>query len=381
MIFEETTSKEGPFMTDQDLRALLSRIPGADPGAMDRAARRQAELAKPPGSLGKLEDISIRLAGITGRVKNRIEKTRILVLAADNGVIAEGVSCSPESVTLAQCINMTRHKTGMSALAQYFGCDVVVADVGIHAPGPIPGLRTEKIRESTGNIRVEPAMTRQQCLDALEVGIRLAQEAKADGMDAIGVGEMGIGNTTTSSAVLAALTGASVEAVTGRGGGVTDRAFLTKKQVIEDALALHRPDPQDPVDVLSKVGGLDLAAMTGVYLGCALEGIPVVVDGFISIVAALCAVKLSENVRHALFLSHISYEIGYKIAQKELGLDAYLDLSMRLGEGSGCPLAFQLLKAACAVMNDMATFPEAAIDDSYLTEIRAKESFQVKKPC
>ncbi len=368
-------------MTDQDLRGLLARIPGAHRDAMDGAARRQAELAKPPGSLGKLEDISIRLAGITGRVKNTVEHTRILVLAADNGVIAEGVSCSPESVTLAQCINMTRHKTGMSALARYFGCDIVVTDVGIHAPGPFPGVRNEKIRQSTGNLRVEPAMTRQQCLDAIDVGIRLAREAKAQGVAAVGVGEMGIGNTTTSSAVLAALTGETVETVTGRGGGVTDQAFFTKKQVIRDALALHKPDPRDPVDVLSKVGGLDLAAMTGAYLGCALEGIPAVVDGFISIVAALCAVRLCENVRHTLFLSHISYEIGYKIAQQELGLDAYLDLGMRLGEGSGCPLAFQLLKAACAVMNDMATFPEAAIDDSYLAEIRAKESFAVEGSC
>ena len=380
MIFAKK-SKEGLFMTDQDLHTLLARIPGADRDAMDRAARRQAELAKPPGSLGKLEDISIRLAGITGRVKNTVERTRILVLAADNGVIAEGVSCSPESVTLAQCINMTRHKTGMSALAQYFSCEVIVTDVGIHAPGPFPGVRNEKIRESTGNIRVEPAMTRQQCLDAIDVGVRLAREAKAQGVEAIGVGEMGIGNTTTSSTVLAALTGASVETVTGRGGGVTDQAFLQKKQVIRDALDLHHPDPRDPVDILAKVGGLDLAAMTGVYLGCALEGIPAVVDGFISIVAALCAVRLCENVRHVLFLSHISYEIGYKIAQNELGLDAYLDLSMRLGEGSGCPLAFQLLKGACAIMNGMATFPEAAIDDGYLTEIRAKESFRVEKPC
>ena len=368
-------------MTDQYLHTLLARIPGADRDAMDRASRRQAELAKPPGSLGKLEDISIRLAGITGRIKNTVEHTRILVLAADNGVIAEGVSCSPESVTLAQCINMTLHKTGMSALAQYFGCEVIVTDVGIHAPGPFPGIRNEKIRESTGNIRVEPAMTRQQCLDAIDVGIRLAREAKAQGVEAIGVGEMGIGNTTTSSAVLAALTGASVETVTGRGGGVTDQAFLRKKQVIRDSLSLHRPDPGDPVDILSKVGGLDLAAMTGVYLGCALDGIPAVVDGFISIVAALCAVRLCESVRYVLFLSHISYEIGYKIAQNELGLDAYLDLSMRLGEGSGCPLAFQLLKAACAIMNDMATFPEAAIDDGYLAKIRAKESFRVEKSC
>lgn len=365
-------------MTEQELKTLP--IAPADNAAMEKARQRQAELAKPPGSLGKLEDYSIRLAGITGKVKNSIEKCRVIVLAADNGVTAEGVSSAPTSVTLSQVINMTRHITGMSSLAYYFGNEVVVADLGIDTDRKIPGVLDRKIRRSTGNIAKERAMTRQQVLDAIAVGLDLAADAAKDGVNAVGVGEMGIGNTTTSSAVLSALTGATPESVTGRGGGLTDQAFAVKKQVITQALALHHPDREDVVDVLSAVGGLDLAAMTGVFLGCALQHIPAVVDGFISIVAALCACRLNPNVKDYLFLSHASYEIGYRLAAEELGLEPCLLLDMRLGEGSGCPIAFQILKAACAVMSGMGTFAEAAIQDDYLDPIRAQDSFTVTAP-
>ena len=205
----------------------------------------------------------------------------------------------------------------------------------------------------------------------------LAAQAKKDGVSILGVGEMGIGNTTTSSAVLAALTGAGIEDVTGRGGGLTDAAFLKKKEVISHALALHKPDSNDPIDVLSKVGGFDLCAMTGVFLGAARQRLPVVVDGFISIVAALCAGRLAPLSKGYFLGSHRSFEVGFRLAERELGLKPCLDLGMRLGEGSGCPIAFRVVEAACAVMNTMATFPEAAIDDTYLTEIRAKDSFTV----
>lgn len=366
-------------MTQAELDEVRAAIPAADAAAMEAARRRQAELAKPPGSLGELENISVRLAGITGHVVNRIGKCRVTVLAADNGVVAEGVSSAPQSVTLAQAINMTRHKTGMSVLAACFEDEVQVVDVGIASAYSCPEILNRRIRLGTADFLAEPAMTRQEALDAIAVGLSLAAQAKADGVDAVGVGEMGIGNTTTSSAVLAALTGAAVEQVTGRGGGVTDGAFLKKKQVIARGLALRRPDPADPVDVLSKVGGLDIAAMTGVFLGCARERIPVVVDGFISAVAALCAVRLCPRVRDVLFLSHVSYEIGYEIAAKELGLRPFLQLGMRLGEGSGCPLAFQVMKGACAVMEHMATFQEAAIQDDYLNEIRQGDQFTVKQ--
>lgn len=367
-------------MTLEQLQEILARVTPADREVMDRAKKRQAELAKPPGSLGKLEEMSIRLAGITGRVCHQIEACRILVFAADNGVIAEGVSSSPESVTLSQAVNMTRHITGMSALAKYFGDSVVVADVGINADVSCPSVLNRKIRYSTRNLAKEPALTCQEVLDAMAVGLELAGRAGEEGVQAIGVGEMGIGNTTTSSAVLAALTGAPVEQVTGRGGGLTDQGFATKKRVIQEALRRHQPNPGDPLDVLRKVGGLDLAAMTGAFLGCALHHIPGVVDGFISIVAALCACRLCPHVRDYLFLSHASYEVGYRLAVLELDLEPCLLLDMRLGEGSGCPLAFQILKGACAVMCGMGTFREAAINDDYLEPIRASDSFTVPVP-
>lgn len=366
-------------MTRQELTAYIESILPADREAMDAARRRQAELAKPPGSLGALEDMSVRLAGVLRTARPEVRRCRVTVLAADNGVVAEGVSCAPQSVTVQQAVNMTQHKTGMSALAAYFGDDVQVVDVGIRTPVPCPQVLDRKIRFSTGDIAVESAMTEQQALDALAVGLDLARQAKAEGIDAVGVGEMGIGNTTTSAAVLAALTGASVEEVTGRGGGLTDRGFATKKHVLRQALALHRPDAGDPIGVLAAVGGLDLAAMTGLFLGCAHEGLAAAVDGYISIVAALCAVRLCPRVRDVLFLSHASYEIGYRLAARELGLEPCLLLGMRLGEGSGCPLLFRVMQGACAVLNHMATFPEAAIEDGYLAPIREGDAFTVDK--
>ena len=246
-------------MTEQELKTLP--IAPADNAAMEKARQRQAELAKPPGSLGKLEDYSIRLAGIRRTPRPRIDRCRVTVLAADNGVTAEGVSSAPTSVTLSQVINMTPHLPGMSSLAYYFGNEVVVADLGIDTERKIPGVLNRKIRRSTGNIAKKRAITRQQVLDAIAVGLDLAADAAKDGVNAVGVGEMGIGITTTSAAVLAALTGASVEEVAGRGGGLTDRGFATKKRVLRQALALHHPDPGDPVAVLAAVGGQDIAAI------------------------------------------------------------------------------------------------------------------------
>lgn len=347
---------------------------------MEAARRRQAQLAKPPGSLGQLEEISIRLAGVTGQVCPAMGKCRVAVFAADNGVVAEGVSCTPPAVTLQQAVNMTFHKTGMSAMAAAFGDDVSVVDVGIDGDVPPVGVLDRKVRRGTGDIAREDAMTRQQVLDAMAAGMEQAARARADGVTALGIGEMGIGNTTTSAAVLAALTGLAPEELTGRGAGLTDDAFRKKKDVIRRALTLHRPDPADPVGVLSAVGGLDLAAMMGAFLGLAAAHVPAVADGLISVVAALCAVRLCPAARDAIFLSHASKEPGYRRAAEELGLAPFLQLGMRLGEGSGCPLAFQVLKAACAVMNGMATFAEAAINDDYLESIRTPDAFRVDTP-
>ena len=361
---------------EEKLNKLLSAVSPLDDAAMEKARERQAQLAKPPGSLGRLEDLSVQLAGITGQVHNKMEKTHLLVFAADNGVVAEGVSSAPQSVTLMQTVNLTRGKTGASVLAKHFGSGITVCDVGVNADIKEKAVLNRKIAYGTQNIASGPAMTREQAVTAILTGAKLAADTDAD---ALGVGEMGIGNTTTSAAVLAALTGASVEEVTGRGGGLTDRGFETKKRVLRQALALHHPDPGDPVAVLAAVGGLDIAAMTGLFLGCAHEGLAAAVDGYISIVAALCAVRLCPRVRDVLFLSHASYEIGYRLAARKLGLEPCLLLGMRLGEGSGCPLLFRVMQGACAVLNHMATFPEAAIEDEYLTPIRQGDAFTVDK--
>ena len=323
---------------EEKLNKLLSAVSPLDDAAMEKARERQAQLAKPPGSLGRLEDLSVQLAGITGQVHNKMEKTHLLVFAADNGVVAEGVSSAPQSVTLMQTVNLTRGKTGASVLAKHFGSGITVCDVGVNADIKEKAVLNRKISYGTQNIASGPAMTREQAVTAILTGAKLAAETDAD---ALGVGEMGIGNTTTSSAVLAVLLSAEVETVTGRGGGVTDESFLRKKAIIRQAIEVNRP-------------------------------------GFISAVAALCAVRLCPRVRDYLVPSHASFEIGYRLAMDAMSLEPLFLLGMRLGEGSGCPLAFQVLSAACAVMNDMATFDQAGIDDGYLDEIRQGDQFTVE---
>lgn len=356
----------------KELDALVRAVAPLDRSAMTAAEEYQARLAKPPGSLGRLEEISIQLAGITGRVHNALNKKQLLVFAADNGVVAEGVSSAPQSVTKQQTINLMRGKTGAAVLAKHFGCGLTVCDVGVNADIYESAVLNRKIAYGTQNICTGPAMTREQTLQAILTGAEIARTVDAD---VIGVGEMGIGNTTTSSAVLAVLLGADVEAVTGRGGGITEESFRKKKAVIRTAIEVNRPDRDDVVGVLSKVGGFDLAAMCGAFLGAAAARRPAVIDGLISAAAALCAVRLCPNVRGYLVPSHASFEIGYRLAMEAMDLRPLFDLGMRLGEGSGCPLAFQVLDAACAVINDMATFDEAGINDDYLDEIRRGDQF------
>ena len=357
-----------------DLTVYLSGIQPLDASAMAQARERQAQLAKPPGSLGRLEELSVQLAGITGKVHNKIEKKHLLVFAADNGVVEEGVSSAPQSVTLMQTINLTRHKTGASTLCKHFGCEITVCDVGVNADIKEPKVLNRKLAYGTRNIVHGPAMPREQAVQAILTGMELAKSTDAD---VFGIGEMGIGNTTTSSAVLSVLMDADVDAVTGRGGGITDQSFLKKKQVIKDAIAINQPDKNDVIDVLAKVGGFDIAAMCGGFIGAAMTRRPVVIDGFISAVAALCAYRLYPDVRGYLIPSHASYEIGYKLAMDAMELQPLFLLGMRLGEGSGCPLAFEILDAACAIINDMATFDQAGIDDGYLDEIREGDKFSV----
>lgn len=358
-----------------ELDSLLEKIKAPDQAAMDAARAYQATLAKPPESLGRLEALSIQLAGITGKIHNRMERTHLLVFAADNGVVEEGVSSAPQSVTLQQTINLTRAKTGASTLCRHFGVGITVCDVGVNAEIHDKAVLNRKIAYGTNNIAKMPAMTREQAITAILTGAGVAIHTEAD---ALGVGEMGIGNTTTSAAVLSALLDVPPEQVTGRGGGITDEAFQRKKEVIRRAIETNRPDKTDVIDILSKVGGLDIAAMCGAFLGAAATRRPVVIDGFISAVAALCAVRLKPEARHYLVPSHASFEIGYTLAMQAMDLQPMLLLGMRLGEGSGCPLAFQVLDAACAIINEMATFQQAGIDDGYLEEIRQGDKFTVE---
>ena len=365
--------------TEKRLRALICSVAPPDERAMEGAQKRQAQLAKPPGSLGRLEDLSVQIAGITGKVKNTLERKVLLVFSADNGVVEEGVSSAPQSVTAVQTVQLTRGKTGASSIAAALGCRVKVVDVGVNADlGAVPAVIDRKIAYGTKNIAKGPAMTREDAVRAILTGAELALGTAEQGADVLGVGEMGIGNTTTSAAVLSVLTGTPVRDVTGRGGGITDAAYEKKIAVIEKAIMLNKPDPLDPVDVLAKVGGFDLAAMTGAFLGAAKARIPAVMDGFISVVAALSAVRLCPEAAAFLIPSHASAEIGYNVAVRALGQKPLFDLGMRLGEGSGTPVAMMILDAACAAMNGMATFSEAQIDDGYLDPIRAGDSFTVR---
>ena len=365
---------------NKEIEKLINAIQPAYADAVQLAEKRQEKLVKPPGSLGLLEDISIRYAGVSGKVKNHPEKFRVLVMCADNGIIEEGVSSAPRSVTKAQAVNMTRRLTGMSSMAKYFGDEVVVADLGIADDYDCPSILDYKISRGTKNFLKEDAMSREDAEKAILIGAGLVRQAEHDGVDVLGIGEMGIGNTSTSTAVLCTLTGIDIRTATGRGGGLTDEAFEHKRTVLEEALKRRQPDPADVIGTIAKVGGLDIAAMCGAFLGAAECRIPVVIDGFISVVAALCAARLCPAAKDFMFPSHASAEPGYKTAIDALGLTPWLNLGMRLGEGSGCVVAFRVIEAACAEMNNMALFgEESVIDDSYLDEIREKGGFGEEK--
>ncbi len=385
-------------MTKETFFAQINEIEPADAAAMEEAAERQAKLAKPPGSLGVLEELAIKMAGITGRVKNTIDKTCVAVMCADNGVAEEGVASAPQSVTRAQTINFTRRLTGVGALAESFGSELLIVDLGVKDPIPQelyinnPLEDTHKIvdrrmRAGTWNIAKGPAMAFAEALQCIETGMEMANALKEAGYDLIGAGEMGIGNTTTSAAVLSALTGLDAEETCGRGGGVNDAGFLKKKEIVDAVSQPYRStefgesldtltDVRNAVlEILATVGGFDICAMTGLYLGAARNQLPVVIDGYISAVAALAAYMMAPDCVSYMFASHKSWEKGYMHAMNHLGLRPFLDLDMRLGEGSGCPIAFEVLRGACDVMCHMATFEEAEINDDYLDEIREGDCF------
>ena len=407
-------------MNKKTLLEMIAQIERADEEVMELAVMRQASLAKPPGSLGGLEEIAIRMAGITGKVIPEDTfpgKGCVIVFCADNGVVSQGVTSAPQSVTRAQTMNFTRRLTGVGALSKSFGSELMIVDMGVKDPIPeelydknFGGLEARqepasggaqepaplwdshkiidrRIRPGTWDISEGPAMTEEEALRAFAAGLEMSRTAVAAGYDILGIGEMGIGNTTTSAAVLSCITGASADKTCGRGGGVNDKGFLRKKEIVDQILQEWNGqsqigdvmEPAQRLDrvlcILSRCGGFDIAAMAGAFLGAAMESTPVVIDGYISVVAALAAAEILPAAADYMFASHVSAEPGYALAVRKLdsyspGLQPFLSLGMRLGEGSGCPIAFEVIRGACDVMRNMATFEEAAINDDYLEEVR-----------
>ena len=344
------------------LSRLVSAIVPPDESAGEAIQRHLDSLTKPPGSLGRLEEIARRLAIVRGGPPS-VARPVIFTFAADHGVVAEGVSAYPQSVTAQMVENLLRGGAAVTVLARDAGARVVVADFGVvNAVPRSESLIDCRLGAGTANIARGPAMTREQAIASLEAGARLAEQAIAEGADLLGTGEMGIGNTTVASAITAAITGVPVEVVTGRGTGIDDTAWRRKVEVVRRALEVNRPDASDAVDVLAKVGGFEIGGLAGVMLAGAAHRVPTVIDGFIATSAALLAVTLAPEARAVLFGSHRSAEPGHAHALAHLGLTPYLDLSMRLGEGTGAALFVPLARAAARIYTEMATFKSAGVD-------------------
>ncbi|HLF01941.1 MAG TPA: nicotinate-nucleotide--dimethylbenzimidazole phosphoribosyltransferase [Anaerolineales bacterium] len=342
----------------------LPSIPAVDLAARAAALDRQNSLTKPPGSLGRLEELSIQLAAATGSARPSVARKAVIVMAADHGVAAEGVSAYPAEVTPQMVLNFVRGGAAINVLARQASTRVIVVDIGVASNlEPQRGLRLRKIARGTQNIVRGPAMTLSQAETAIAEGIDVVQAEIANGLDLVATGDMGIGNTTASAAIVAALTGQPVAQVTGRGTGVDDAGLARKIAVVERALAVNKPNPKDALDVLIKVGGFEIGGLAGVIIGAAAKRVPVVIDGFISGAAALIAVGLCPDVRPYLIAAHKSVEVGHRAALDHLDLKPLLDLNLRLGEGTGAVLAFHLVEAAARILDEMATFAEAGVSD------------------
>lgn len=349
-------------MDEGSLRGLLSAVKPLDEDAMAKAKERMDRLTKPLGSLGRLEEIAVRVAGIAGTPLPNVENKAVIVFAADHGVVAKGVSLYPREVTAQMVMNFVRGGAAISVLSRHCDAKLVVVDVGVAAELPKhDGLILRKVAWGTRDISSEPAMTHEQAFEAINVGIEVAKMLINDGVRMIALGDMGIGNTTPSAAIAAVLLGKPARDVTGRGTGLDDERYEHKVAVIEAALNLHRPNPNDPIEVLTKVGGLEIAALVGTVIACAAERIPVVLDGFITTAAAALAFKMQPLVREYMFAGHLSMEPGHRLLLDWLALEPMLNLNMRLGEGTGAVLAMHLIDAACKVLSQMATFDEAGV--------------------
>jgi len=322
-------------------------------------------LTKPPGSLGRLEELAALYASVRGTLNPVIRDRVIFTMAGDHGVAAEGVSAFPQEVTPQMVANFLAGGAAINVLARHVGARVVVVDCGVAAElKPHPLLKLRKVRFGTQNIAQGPAMSRADAVRSLEVGIEVFEEERPQGMDIAGVGDMGIANTTPSSAIIAAFSGLPVREVTGRGTGINDAQLENKVRVIERALAVNRPNPLDAIDVLAKVGGFEIGGIAGVCLAAARHRVPVVMDGFIATAGALIACELEPKVKDCIIASHCSVEIGHKAMLKRLGKRGLLDLDMRLGEGTGAALAMSLVDAGCKVLTEMATFAGAGVSQA-----------------
>jgi len=347
------------------LEETIKRIGPLDSEAMAAAQARQDTLTKPLGSLGRLEELSIQLAGITGNPQPRIDRKVIITMAGDHGVVVEGVSAYPQEVTPQMVYNFLRGGAGINVLARHVGATVRVVDVGVAAElEPHPDLISRKVARGTRNMAIGPAMTREEAQMAIELGIEVLEAEVAGGLDVVGTGDMGIGNTTPSSAITAVFTGCSVEVLTGRGTGLNDDQLRRKVEVIRQALEVNQPHPTDALGVLASVGGLEIGGLAGVILGAAANRVPVVIDGFISGAAALVACGISPQARDYLIPAHRSVEIGHRAVYDHLRLKPLLDMNMRLGEGTGAALAISIVEAAAKILSEMATFAEAGVSEA-----------------
>jgi nicotinate-nucleotide--dimethylbenzimidazole phosphoribosyltransferase len=347
-------------MSRIDLQSALDRI---RPVSSERLAEIQSRIdrqAKPQGSLGRLEEFARRYVAITGR--EDVRRKAVFTFAGDHGVVEEGVSAFPREVTPQMVLNFIDGGAAINALARSVGAEVVVVDMGVDYDfSPMEGLLLKKVAKGTANFARGPAMTRRQAIESLETGIEIAFSCKEKAIDLVGTGDMGIGNTTPSTAIAAAFTGLSVTSLTHRGTGIGDAALARKIVVIEEGLKLNAPDPADPVDVLAKVGGFEIGGIAGLVLGCAACGIPVVVDGFISTAGALIASELNPGVKDYIFAAHQSVEIGHGAMLERIGQRPILNLDMRLGEGTGGALAMGVIEASLRALREIRTFDDAGV--------------------
>lgn len=345
--------------------SLCSSIPELNAAAAEAARQRQGILTKPPGSLGRLEELSIRLAAMTGQARPKLTSKAIFTFAGDHGVVAEGVSAFPQAVSVQMVANFLRGGAAVNVLARQAGARVVIADLGLagEVPGDTGGLHKLRVADGTANMAVGPAMSEEQMFKAIAAGASLVAAEAGNGLDLAGTGEMGIGNTTPATAMLAAFSGDDPVPITGPGTGLDQGGVSRKAEVIRRALAVNKPDPDCAWDVLQKVGGFEIAGLVGVILGCAARRVPCVIDGFISTAAALAAARACPAARQYMLAGHRSAEPGHDRMLELLELPPILELGMRLGEGTGAALAFTILDAAARTLDEMATFADAGVDD------------------